>query len=491
MSTFSFAENAAMFDSTPIENLFLLDYLPRAPEAFLRVYLYTRVLALHPELGDSLQHIALALHMEEDTVFQAFAYWEQQGLVRRLTDRPPTYELLPVRADIPVAVNPMERDYYRYRDFNASLQSLFTKSAIESHEYRIANDWLNVYGYDQYAVLRLVQYGIATSRVKDGEPSPASVFKRMDKLAAKWADEGCRTLEDVERAIAEQQGAYSVAQAVLKRFSLRRKPTLDELDCVKRWMGEWNYTEDQILEACGETTKARTPSFGYLDSILKNRMDGDQAFWDDLSAALKELDSAAAKPTPEVLKRYAALRRGGFDRETIELAAVRCHERKKTRFEDVEKMLAQWGGMGVYTGDAARALVDELKSKSDAISALLEIAGSRKRPGKDDLALYDGWIAKYDPALIQYAAACVKGEYPPMERMDELLSEWAAAGVNSVEAAESWRKSHGSDRKSSGKGGKAPANPALDYSQRDYRDEDFGESFYIDLDKYGEGGDKA
>ena len=142
MSTFSFAEGAAMFDSTPIENLFLLEYLPTAPEAFLRVYLYTRVLALHPELGDSLQQIALTLRMEEDTVFQAFAYWEQRGLVRRLTDRPPTYELLPLRADSPAALNPMERDYYRYRDFNASLQSLFGEKVIESHEYRTANDWL-------------------------------------------------------------------------------------------------------------------------------------------------------------------------------------------------------------------------------------------------------------------------------------------------------------------------------------------------------------
>lgn len=30
------------------------------------------------------------------------------------------------------------------------------------------------------------------------------------------------------------------------------------------------------------------------------------------------------------------------------------------------------------------------------------------------------------------------------------------------------------------------ANPAQDYAQREYRDEDFGEDFFVDLDKYGE-----
>ena len=51
MAFFSFAEGSAMFDTTPIENLFLMEYLSTAPEACLRVYLYARMLALHPELG--------------------------------------------------------------------------------------------------------------------------------------------------------------------------------------------------------------------------------------------------------------------------------------------------------------------------------------------------------------------------------------------------------------------------------------------------------
>ncbi len=33
----SFAEGAAMFDATPIENMFLLEYLPIVPDDFLRV----------------------------------------------------------------------------------------------------------------------------------------------------------------------------------------------------------------------------------------------------------------------------------------------------------------------------------------------------------------------------------------------------------------------------------------------------------------------
>lgn len=33
----------------------------------------------------------------------------------------------------------------------------------------------------------------------------------------------------------------------------------------------------------------------------------------------------------------------------------------------------------------------------------------------------------------------------------------------------------------------APVNPALEYAQREYHDEDFGEGFFVDLSQYGEG----
>ena len=66
-----FAEGAGMYDVTPIENMFLLEYLPSAPEGFLRVYLYARMLTLHPELGEDIADVARALRMDEESVYNA------------------------------------------------------------------------------------------------------------------------------------------------------------------------------------------------------------------------------------------------------------------------------------------------------------------------------------------------------------------------------------------------------------------------------------
>lgn len=485
MATIRFADGGAMFDSTPIENLFLLEHLPTAPDSFLRVYLYARVLALHPELDGGFAQLATFLRMDEDTVYNAFAYWEQQGLARRLSDNPPTYELIPVRSENLLTVNPMERDYYAYRDFNASLQSLFGSKAIESHEYGIANDWLNVLGYDQAAALRLVEYGIHTARVKD--PSPASVFKRMNKQATAWADRGCRSLEDVERAIAEDEGVNQVAKAVLQQFGQSRKPSVPELNCVKRWMGEWGFSQEEILAACEETTKANKPTFAYLEAVLKNRRGGDDGRFRELADILRELDAAQAQPTPDQLERYGRLLARGFEPATVKLAAVQNHRKKKTRFEDVEWMLDQWAEDGIYTADAARAYVTEMQARKRRTREILQHCGLDRRPNMDDLALYGEWRKAHDEAMIDYAASCSRGMDKPMKFANWLLGDWAANGVKTVAQAEARRAALRADRG----GREAPANPALNYSQREYREEDYGDDFYVDLDKYVEGGEQA
>ena len=485
MAFFSFAEGSAMFDTTPIENLFLMEYLSTAPEACLRVYLYARMLALHPELGGDMAETARFLHMDEDAVYEAFAYWERQGLVKRLTDRPPTYALLPLRSEGGAAQPVMEQSYYTYRDYNASMQALFGKNLMDTHDFRVANDWLDVLGYDQDAALRLVQYGIKTSRSKD--PKPRGVFERMNKLAAAWADRGCRTLQDVEKVIAEQEDVYPVAKAVVKRFALRRDPTMDEVELVKKWVVEWKLTQEQILDACAETTKASKPSFAYLDAVLKNRMAGDDALWSGLVDVLRELDAAQATPTPDQRKAYAELLAQGFEPEAVKLAAIQCHRRKKTRFEDVKWMLERWGGEGIYTRQAAETYISELEQKTAPVRRILELCGLERRPTMGDLAMVEAWQAVHDPAVIDYAAGCARGMQVPMKYMDKLLEDWRASGVRTVEEAAT---RHESARQNRAAAPQAPAqNPALNYAQRAYQEADF-DDICVDLDQYAEEGDE-
>ena len=483
MSFCTFAEGAAMFDSTPIENMFLMEYMYDAPAPELRVYLYVRMLALHPELGGGIADAAKALRMDEAGVYDALTYWERRGLVRRVRDNPPGYELIPLHGQGATGVAAMDREMYANRDFNNSLQKLFGEKLIGDHELRKAADWRNILHFEPDAVVLLVEYGIRTSRSKD--PKPPSVFRRMDEVAEAWSQRGIRTREEVERAIAEKTGAAGIAREVLKKLGMPRQPSDPELEHVRRWTGEWGYTREEILAACDETTNSRNPSFKYLDAILEKRRTGEQAVYPALAEALRELNPASAAPTPDELARYTALLDEGYAPEMIKLAAVQCRRMNQHRFEDVAWRLSVWRKEGVGTAEEADAYMKRMDRYARQLRALLRKAGRDRRPSFGELETYRAWTDSYPDALIGFAAECAQGAGGSMAYMDKLLQVWSQAGVTTVEAAraqhEAWRQSRAG--RAAGEPGERPANPALDYAQREYAPEE-DEGLFVNLEEY-------
>ena len=68
MAFCGFADNFSMYDITPVENLFIQEFMTRAPGDYVRVYLYGLMLCYHPTGNAGPEEIARALGMENDQV---------------------------------------------------------------------------------------------------------------------------------------------------------------------------------------------------------------------------------------------------------------------------------------------------------------------------------------------------------------------------------------------------------------------------------------
>ena len=79
MAFCAFDDSAALFDSTPVENMFITEYMLRAPGDFVKVYLYALMLCYHPTPRMSLSSMARDLDMTEEDVERAFKYWDTGG----------------------------------------------------------------------------------------------------------------------------------------------------------------------------------------------------------------------------------------------------------------------------------------------------------------------------------------------------------------------------------------------------------------------------
>ncbi len=461
--------DAAAWGVTPVDNVFIRDYLPAAKGDYVKVYLYA--LCACRAQDATIDDIAHDLDMEKSDVEAALRYWERRALVTRVSEQPPEY----------IVHSPLERTFNAknapivadaaYVEFSESVYAAFgDRRKLRPAEIALAYEWVRELSLPEEAVLMLINHAITANGVNFS-------FKKLEPMAARMKDENVTNADDADQFLRRDFEARDGARAVLRRMGKRRFPSEDELTLYVKWRDEWQFTPDAVLSACAETTKG-DPSFMYLDKILagiRARGDAKTASQVETQLSREQTEITAAWKMVGALNiegrttRDAALSlyreaKKLYDDDVILIAAQACAARKQPKGDDVLDMLAGWREKGF---DAARAkqYVDDFKRKNRALRELFELAGHNGLPTAADRALYDTWLSwGYDMPILRYAAEQSRGAGgSKIAYLAKVLDAWHEAGVADVSQAKSSRPA----KKAEGK-----TVTAQRYEQREYSKEE-------------------
>ena len=316
-------------------------------------------------------------------------------------------------------------------------------------------------------------------------PAARTLFKHLDETARRLADAGVKTAAEAEEFCALESVNTKTAEKVMKQFGMRRAPSVDEINLVKKWTDDWKYTPSDIIAACAETVKSYQPSFAYLDKVLEGRLkqeSGANAHKTEADISAEEAERAevkklleqlgqASRVTPaqtEALKRFKQM---GFEYAAIEDAAKSCAQKNRRTFEDVESLLAKWKDAGVFT---LEGILEERRLQehySGIVRRIFERAGIDRRVTASDIKYAKAWTELIELDAILYASELAQGTQAPMKYIHKLVQTWSAAGITTAEKA----------RESAPKPAQKQQSRKYEYEQRDVRDEDFEEGFFVDL----------
>ena len=242
--------DAALASATPVSNIFIMEYMPQAPDGYVKVYLYGLMCTSSPVLsGDA----AGALGMEETEVLDALAYWRSRGLIEILDTDPVTVRYAPLSMGAPAPTR-------ENAAFIGMVQGALNGRFLSSAELQKIYDWMDVFGMEEACALMLVTY------CAEQKGSRVSI-SYMDAVARSWANEGVLTAAAAEKHISDRRELAGGAQALLRRWRMTRRPTQDELELYGSWR-EQGFDDAAIAAACAEMTGAEHPSFKYLNSVL-------------------------------------------------------------------------------------------------------------------------------------------------------------------------------------------------------------------------------
>lgn len=489
MALLGFGDRYAMFDATPVENLFIQEYMLSANGDFVKVYLYGLMQCYHPSAEVSLATFARDLGMDENQVRNAFSYWERLGLVRRVADNPPSYAFLNLK-DTMLMKAQDDDGLYRYADFNQSLQAQFgTDRLLAPREYEKVFEWLTALELPETVVQLLVAYCIKEKGIK-------FKFAWADKVAHEWADAGVRTVLQAEETMRRSSIFNEGLRKVLRQLGKRHSPSVADEALYATWTEEWGFSLEAILAACAETTKG-SPTMAYLDGILKRQhglglhdAHAVQAQWQkerSEAAPVRELLYAmgikGTAPTKAWTDSYERMAASGFSHSVMLLAAGQV-SRHGGKLDDFERLLTAWQARGLTDEAAVEAYLEQVKSRNALLTRLFERCGETRRPTARDRAMLEEWLEMgLIESVIAVAAEASSHAEQKMPFMDKVLKAWHAQGVRTEADARAARERHQGQAAAVGKSGNTrPSKEVAEhrYTQKEYTPEEM-DALFVNL----------
>ncbi|MEE0944027.1 MAG: DnaD domain protein [Clostridia bacterium] len=265
-------------DFVMLEKDFVLNKMPLANAAYVKVYLY--ILALS---GSNCEYsaIANALSMLESDVVNAVKYWTEQGVLSenngtltfgKAQQPPADAPTPPVRKEEkPITVKKSDYTASQISDAVIAIPALRDMLAVSEEllqkplnpsEMETLYWFYDGLGLSPEAILMLVEYCVSK-----GKPR----LSYAEKVALSWCERGLVTPEDISRYLRDSERADEDIKYIADKMGIGGRPLANgEEQYFSKWMGEFNMSREMILlshEYCLMQTGKL--SFPYMDKILE------------------------------------------------------------------------------------------------------------------------------------------------------------------------------------------------------------------------------
>lgn len=264
---------------TPIENIFINDFMPVADGNFVKVYLMGYKIAKDSRGLKSFDSnlIADLLGLIESDIIRAWDYWERVGIVKKIfVDGESNYSIEFVNLKelyIENIYTASEKTESR-KDQNSILDDPKIAALLTNTDKMMGGrltimqkqdiaSWRDVYNMPTDLIEEAFNYSI---NVKD-----VNKLSYIEAVVRNWSEKNIRTMEDVEKSYLEYDEKYYRFMKIKNRIGIGFKPyTKTDFDIVNAWYDKFNMDEEVILAACDKCVNIANPNLGYVNRILLN-----------------------------------------------------------------------------------------------------------------------------------------------------------------------------------------------------------------------------
>jgi len=312
------------FDFTPISNIFIDNYMPKARGEFVKVYLLTLKYCMSGELGVNSSMLASILHLLESDIMNAWNYWNDEGVIKFTPiDKMSNFniEFMDLKED----VIPVSNEINLLEELNNSsvkgmLQEIGKLLArpLSPKEISTYISWQKDFTFLPEMILLVIQYCITKGKTD---------YRYIEKVALAWFDANIKTIEDAQTYIKRHEDKWVKYRRILNYLGIKDGEIMKpQEDMLEKWVSLYNFPLEVILKACDICSeRLNRADFKYIDGILSS--------W--YKDGIKTLEDIAIKDSKKVpFKKTNTFKSQGDNFNNF--------EQRSYDYDSLEKKLLGW-----------------------------------------------------------------------------------------------------------------------------------------------------
>ena len=265
---------------TPIENIFINDYMPSADGTYVKVYLMGYKYAKDRQDFNN-ETLSKNLKLPLTDVLNAWNYWENEGIIiKHETDDEYNYivEFVNLKQ---YYVDNVYKHIHKINDKNnyvdndkliSTAKNPEIKTMMEEIEDMLGRPlkinekqkivtWLNKYKTKPNVMTQAFSYSVNNKKVKR--------FSYIESVVSAWYDAGVVDLDTMVEYLEKRNDRFSTFSRISKALGFNRTLTEAEMRTIDRWIDEWGFSMEMILKCLDNSTKINNPNLNYFDKILR------------------------------------------------------------------------------------------------------------------------------------------------------------------------------------------------------------------------------
>ncbi len=419
-----------------VDNEFVSELLPAAPDFCVKVYLYG--LYLCGNNGSfSIEDMSIALNAPVSDIESAFIYWQELGALQILSSNDFEVRYLPTK----FASHAYKKyNSSKFQAFNLEVQEILSGRQITPNEFNEYYYLIGSKGLSETALVLIIKYCANLKGNKVNYPYISTVVR--DFISNGLLDE-----KSVEDRLHDQEASTLEMQKLFKVLKLKRAITPDDYNMYLDWTKKFDLSLDTILSIADHV---KTGGMNRLNALVlkcyearcenandvEAYFDSSEKYYDIAKSVCKHMGLYYDNLENIVDKYVTDWTRKGYDKDTLVELADYCFLRSIRTLDRLDALVEKFYQMGRIDIGSIHEYIEELKEIDNKIKNILESLGSSRNVTQDDRDKYSLWQKwNISDELLSFAIEKSAGKSNPMIYLHKVLSSLHSSNITSVDEA--------------------------------------------------------